>query len=70
VTNQPDPFGDSARIDLKFRIDLPTSEPITDAGDDLLAELNADLKQTNIDVKIQAQGPVDVATETETETQQ
>ena len=65
VTNQPDPFDDATRVDLKFRIDLPAPEPITDASDDLLAELNEDLAQTSIDMKIQAQGPVNVATETQ-----
>lgn len=70
VTNQPDSFGDATRTDLKFRINPPTPEPITDADDDLLAALNEDLAQTNIDVKIQAQGPIDVAAETETEIQQ
>lgn len=70
VTNQPDPFDDATRVDLKFRIDLPAPEPITDADGDLLAELNDELGQTNIDVKIQAQGPIDIATETKTGTQQ
>ncbi|SIS19706.1 ATP-binding protein [Natronorubrum thiooxidans] len=63
VTNQPDPFGDTARIDLKFRVDLSEPEPITDDEDDLLAELEDALGQTNIDVKVQARGPTEIAPE-------
>ena len=63
VTNQPDPFGDTVRIDLKFRINLPDPEPITDAEDDLLAELEDALGQTNIDVKVRAQGPTEIVPE-------
>ncbi|UHQ99119.1 ATP-binding protein (plasmid) [Natrinema zhouii] len=63
VTNQPDPFGDTVRIDLKFRVGLAEPEPITDNEDDLLAELEDALGQTNIDVKVQAQGPTKIAPE-------
>ncbi len=63
VTNQPDPFGDTVRIDLKFRVDLPEPEPITDDEDDLLAELEEALGQTNIDVKVQARGSTEIAPE-------
>ncbi|ELY41467.1 hypothetical protein C495_16765 [Natronorubrum sulfidifaciens JCM 14089] len=63
VTNQPDPFGDTVRIDLKFRVNLPEPEPITDDEDDLLAGLEDALGQTNIDVKVQARGPTEIALE-------
>jgi hypothetical protein len=63
VTNQPDPFGESVNVTLKFRVDLDEPEPITDAGDDVLAELQAGLGQTNIDVKVQARGPAEVPSE-------
>lgn len=58
VTNQPEPFGDSERIDVKFRIELSDPEPITDVEDDVLSELNEDLSETNIDLKVEATGPV------------
>jgi len=63
VTNQPDPFGESFNVTLKFRVDLDEPEPITDAEDDVLAELQAGLGQTNIDVKVQARGSAEVASE-------
>ncbi len=63
VTNQPDPFGDASRIELKFRIELDDPEPITDTEDDVLADLQDELGQTNIDVKVQARGPVEVPAE-------
>jgi hypothetical protein len=63
VTNQPDPFGESVNITLKFRVELDEPEPITDAEDDVLAELQAGLGQTNIDVKVQARGPAEVPSE-------
>jgi hypothetical protein len=63
VTNQPEPFGESANATLKFRVDLDEPEPITDAEDDVLAELQAGLGQTNIDVKVQARGPAEVPSE-------
>ncbi|WP_058998030.1 DUF499 domain-containing protein [Haloarcula sp. CBA1127] len=63
VTNQPDPFGESFNVTLKFRVDLDEPEPITDAEDDVLAELQAGLGQTNIDVKVQARGPTEVPSE-------
>jgi hypothetical protein len=59
VTNQPDPFGESFNVSLKFRLNLDEPEPITDAEDDVLAELQAVLGQTSIDVKIQARGPTE-----------
>ncbi|WP_254862272.1 ATP-binding protein [Halovivax gelatinilyticus] len=65
VTNQPDPFGDTVRVDLKFRVDMTEPEPITDEEEDLLAELEAALGQTNIDVKLQAQGPTEMTHEVE-----
>ncbi len=65
VTNQPEPFGDTIRVDLKFRVNLSKPEPITDDEDDLLVELEDALGQTNIDVKVQASGPVEIATEVE-----
>jgi len=63
VTNQPDPFGESVNVTLKFRVDFDEPEPITDAEDDVLAELQAGLGQTNIDVKVQARGPTEVPPE-------
>jgi multidrug efflux pump subunit AcrB len=65
VTNQPEPFGDTERTDIKFRIELPEPEELTNAEDDVLAELNAALGQTNIDLKIEARGPVRVREEVE-----
>jgi hypothetical protein len=58
VTNQPEPFDDMQRTDVKFRLDLADPEPITDTEDDVLAELNSALGQTSIDLKIEARGPV------------
>ncbi len=63
VTNQPDPFGESVNVTLKFRVDFDEPERITDAEDDVLAELQAGLGQTNIDVKVQARGPTEVPPE-------
>jgi hypothetical protein len=63
VTNQPDPFGESANVTLKFRVDLDEPQPIIDAEDDVLAELQADLGETNIDVKVQARGPGEAPSE-------
>lgn len=63
VTNQPEPFGDEVRVDLRFRIDLPDPEPITDDEDDLLAALGEELGQTSIDVKVEGRGPVEAPTE-------
>jgi hypothetical protein len=59
VTNQPDAFDSASRVELKFRVDLDDPEPLTDAEDDLLAELQGELGSTNIDVKVQARGPVE-----------
>ncbi len=63
VTNQPDPFDGASRVELKFRVEFDEPEPITDAEDDVLAELQNELGQTNIDVKIQGRGPVEIPTE-------
>lgn len=63
VTNQPEPFGGSERIDVKFRIELNEPEIISDDENDVLAELNNDLGQTNIDLKVEARGPTRVAEE-------
>nr|WP_256532744.1 DUF499 domain-containing protein [Halovivax cerinus] len=63
VTNQPDSFGDASRVELKFRVELDDPEPLTDAEDDVLAELREALGDTSIDVKVQARGPVEVAPE-------
>ncbi|MEF8824760.1 MAG: DUF499 domain-containing protein [Halapricum sp.] len=63
VTNQPDPFGGASDVDLKFRVDLPEPEPITDAEEDVLAELKDELDQTAIDVKVQGRGPVELPAE-------
>ncbi|KTG11418.1 hypothetical protein AUR64_03955 [Haloprofundus marisrubri] len=63
VTNQPDPFGGASRVELKFRVDMDEPEPITDAEDDVLAELQDELGSTNIDVKVQGRGPVEVPAE-------
>lgn len=63
VTNQPDPFGSASRVELKFRVELADTEPISDAEPDLLAELQEELGETNIDVKVQARGPVQVPAE-------
>jgi hypothetical protein len=63
VTNQPDPFDGASLVELKFRVDLNDPEPITNAEDDLLAELREELGSTNIDVKVQGRGPVEVPAE-------
>ncbi|GGL41666.1 hypothetical protein GCM10009037_26570 [Halarchaeum grantii] len=63
VTNQPDPFGESVNVTLKFRVDFEEPEAITDAEDDVLAELQAGLGETNIDVKVQARGPTEIPAE-------
>ncbi|WP_316043110.1 DUF499 domain-containing protein [Haloplanus rubicundus] len=63
VTNQPDPFDGASLVELKFRVDLSDPEPITNAEDDLLAELQDELGSTNIDVKVQGRGPVEVPAE-------
>ncbi|MDL0138682.1 DUF499 domain-containing protein [Halobacterium salinarum] len=63
VTNQPDSFGGASRVELKFRVELDDPEPLTDAEDDVLAELREALGDTSIDVKVQARGPVEVAPE-------
>jgi hypothetical protein len=63
VTNQPDPFGGASRVELKFRVDLDEPEPITDAEDDVLADLQEELGQTSIDVKVQGRGPVELPAE-------
>jgi hypothetical protein len=63
VTNQPDSFDGASLIELKFRVDLDDPEPITNAEDDLLAKLGDELGSTNIDVKVQAQGPVKISAE-------
>ena len=63
VTNQPDPFGGASRVELKFRVELDDMEPISDAEDDVLAELREALGETNIDVKVQARGPVEAPAE-------
>jgi hypothetical protein len=46
---------------VKFRINLNEPESITDAEDDILAELNEDLVQTSIDMKVEARGPEQVS---------
>ncbi|MBB6645927.1 DUF499 domain-containing protein [Halobellus sp. MBLA0160] len=63
VTNQPDPFGESLNVTLKFRIEFDEPEPMTDAEEDVLTALQAALGQTSIDVKVQAKGPGEVPTE-------
>ncbi|MEZ3165409.1 ATP-binding protein [Halorubrum miltondacostae] len=63
VTNQPDAFDGASRTEVKFRVDLPEPEAITDDNDDVLSELHDELGQTNIDVKVQARGPVEALTE-------
>jgi hypothetical protein len=63
VTNQPEPFSDSERIDMKFRIGMNEPEAISDEEDDVLAELKNDLGQANIDLKVEARGPPRVAEE-------
>ncbi len=63
VTNQPDPFDGASLVELKFRVDLTNPEPITNAKDDVLAELQDELGSTNIDVKVQGRGPVEVPAE-------
>jgi hypothetical protein len=63
VTNQPDPFDGASLVELKFRVDLSDPEPITDGDDDVLAELQDELGSTNIDVKVQGRGPVEVPAE-------
>ena len=65
VTNQPDPFGSASRIELKFRVELDDPEPIESSEEDVLAELRSELGETNIDVKVQARGPVQVPAETQ-----
>jgi hypothetical protein len=63
VTNQPDPFDGASLVELKFRVDMDDPEPITNAEDDVLAELQDELGSTNIDVKVQGRGPVEVPAE-------
>ncbi len=63
VTNQPDSFDGASRVELKFRVDLDEPKPITDAEDDVLAELREELGQTSINVKVQGRGPVEVPAE-------
>lgn len=63
VTNQPESFGESVRVEVKFRVDLPEPEPLDDDEDDILAELHEALKQTNIDLKVEAGGPNQVPAE-------
>ncbi|MFC6939730.1 ATP-binding protein [Salinirubellus sp. GCM10025818] len=63
VTNQPDPFDGASLVEVKLRVDLKNPEPISNAGDDLLAELQDELGSTNIDVKVQGRGPVEVPAE-------
>ncbi|SEL88216.1 ATP-binding protein [Haloferax larsenii] len=63
VANQPDPFDGASLVELKFRVDLNNPEPITNAKDDVLAELQDELGSTNIDVKVQGRGPVEVPAE-------
>jgi hypothetical protein len=63
VTNQPESFGETTNTDVKFRIDLSEPEPMTDDEDDVLAELREALGDTNIDVKVQGRGPVEIPTE-------
>ena len=63
VTNQPDSFDGASLVELKFRVDLNDPEPITNEEDDLLAELQDELGSTNIDVKVQGRGPVEVPAE-------
>ena len=65
VTNQPDPFGDAEKVTLKFRIQFDDPESITDAGEDVLAELQDALEDTNIDVKVHASGPLEPTAEVE-----
>jgi len=60
VTNQPDPFDGASRVELKFRVEFDEPEPITNTEADLLAELQSELGQTSIDVKVRARGPVEV----------
>ena len=63
VSNQPDAFGESVNVTLKFRFDFDDAEPITEDEVDILAALQAALGQTSIDVKVQARGPGEVPTE-------
>jgi hypothetical protein len=63
VVNQPEPFGERVDTTLKFRVNLEETEPLTDEEDDVLAELREALGQTNIDVKVDAQGPTEAPTE-------
>jgi hypothetical protein len=63
VNNQPDPFDGASLVELKFRVDLNNPEPITDAEDDVLADLQDELGSTGIDVKVQGRGPVEVPAE-------
>lgn len=63
VTNQPEPFGESERLDVKFRIELNEPETISGNEDDVLAQLNDDLGQTNIDLKVEARGPTRISEE-------
>ena len=49
--------------EVKFRVELNDPEPITNAEDDLLAELQDELGSTNIDVKVQGRGPVEMPAE-------
>ncbi len=62
VIDQPGSFGDD-RETIQFRFQFDEPEPITDAGDDLLAGLDNDLDAGNIDVRVEGRGPIRASSE-------
>lgn len=63
VAKQPDPFGNSVNTVVKFRLEFNNPEMIQNDESDILAQLQDELGETNIDVKIQARGPTGVPPE-------
>lgn len=62
VIDQPGSFGD-ARETIQFRFQFDDPEAITDAKDDLLANLDNDLDSGNIDVRVEGGGPIRASSE-------
>jgi hypothetical protein len=64
LDQNPEGFSDRAggerRIELKFKWEVDEPESITNAENDILAELGNDLDETNVTVRAQAEGPSEV----------
>jgi hypothetical protein len=64
LDDSPEGFSDRAggekRIDLKFHWEAEEPEAISDAEDDILAELGDELAGTNVTVRLKAKGPIDL----------